>query len=126
MEEDFPPLPKDSFGTSLAVKAVSPNLEEYCAPAFYLTPPIDDTDNNVIYINEKDSPQGLRLYTTLAHEGYPGHLYQTVYSNRHIASTKDNYVRQLLWYGGYLEGWALYVEFLSYDYASVALSDGKA
>ncbi|MBO4981866.1 MAG: DUF885 domain-containing protein [Lachnospiraceae bacterium] len=123
MEEDFPPLPKDSFGTSLAVKAVSPNLEEYCAPAFYLTPPIDDTDNNVIYINEKDSPQGLRLYTTLAHEGYPGHLYQTVYSNRHIASTKDNYVRQLLWYGGYLEGWALYVEFLSYDYASVALSD---
>ena len=26
--------------------------------------------------------------------------------------------RKLIWYGGYLEGWALYVEFLSYDYAA--------
>ena len=27
-------------------------------------------------------------------------------------------VRKLIWYGGYLEGWALYVEFISYDYAA--------
>ncbi|MBR4084960.1 MAG: DUF885 domain-containing protein [Lachnospiraceae bacterium] len=100
------------------VKNVSPSLEEYCAPAFYLTPPLDDTENNVIYINQKNSPEGLELFTTLAHEGYPGHMYQTVYSNKRLATQDTGLVRQLLWYGGYLEGWALYVEFLSYDCAS--------
>jgi len=100
------------------VKNVSPSLEEYCAPAFYLTPPLDDTDNNVIYINQKNSPDGLELFTTLAHEGYPGHMYQSVYSNKLLAGQDTGLVRQLLWYGGYLEGWALYVEFLSYDCAS--------
>ena len=108
---------------SVTVKAVSPSLEKYCAPAFYLTAPVDDTDNNVIYINEKNSPVGLELYTTLAHEGYPGHLYQTVYSNRTFLQESENPVRNILWYGGYLEGWALYVEFESYDYATALLEE---
>jgi len=119
MQSDFPSLTQTGQAQpTVMVKNVSKNLEQYTAPAFYLTPPIDDTDNNVIYINQKNSPKGLELYTTLAHEGYPGHLYQTVYSNRSFLENKENKVRQLLWYGGYLEGWALYVEFLSYDYAS--------
>lgn len=105
------------------VKNVSPSLEEYCAPAFYLTPPLDDTDSNVIYINQKNSPDGLELFTTLAHEGYPGHMYQSVYSNNLLAGQDTGLVRQLLWYGGYLEGWALYVEFLSYDCASQLMEE---
>ncbi len=120
MEKDFPglgELPKAS------VKSVSASLENYCAPAFYLTAPLDDTDSNVIYINKKDCPTGLELYTTLAHEGYPGHLYQTVYSNRSFMTNNENEVRQLLWYGGYLEGWALYVEFYGYTYASGLLQE---
>lgn len=108
---------------SVTVKDVSPSLEPYSAPAFYLTTPIDDTENNVIYINRRNSPSGLELYTTLAHEGYPGHLYQTVYSNRSFLENDINKARQLLWYGGYLEGWALYVEFRSFDYASELLSE---
>ncbi len=138
MQNDFPSLPNtqsdrqsnrqslkqaeeaSSTGLypSVSVKTVSPSLEKYCAPAFYLTAPLDDTDNNVIYINEENSPTGLELYTTLAHEGYPGHLYQTVYCNRSFVNNNENNVREILWYGGYLEGWALYVEFLSFDYAS--------
>ncbi|MBE5884258.1 MAG: DUF885 domain-containing protein [Lachnospiraceae bacterium] len=131
MQGEFPAFPDSSspapgHGAELAstslpavsVKSVSPSLEQYCSPAFYLTAPIDDTDNNVIYINQKNSPTGLELYTTLAHEGYPGHLYQTVYSNRSFLQNRENNVRQLLWYGGYLEGWALYVEFRSFDYAA--------
>ena len=108
----------EATNPQVKVKNVSPSLEEYCAPAFYLTPPLDDTDNNVIYINQKNSPDGLELFTTLAHEGYPGHMYQSVYSNKLLAGQDTGLVRQLLWYGGYLEGWALYVEFLSYDCAS--------
>lgn len=122
MAEDFPALPEEGKIT-VYVKSVSPNLESYCAPAFYLTAPIDDTDSNVIYINRKNSPAGLELYTTLAHEGYPGHLYQTVYSNYYMTAEEENPVRQILWYGGYLEGWALYVEFLSYDYAAEACDE---
>ncbi len=124
MSGSFPHLPEDTSAMpAVTVKAVSQSLEEYCAPAFYLTAPLDDTDSNVIYINEKNSPGGLELYTTLAHEGYPGHLYQTVYSNRSFLSQGENKVRQLLWYGGYQEGWALYVEFLSFDYASALLEE---
>ena len=108
---------------TVTIKSVSSNLEQYSAPAFYLTTPIDDTENNVIYINQKNSPAGLELYTTLAHEGYPGHLYQTVYSNRSLLQKKENNARQLLWYGGYLEGWALYVEFGSYDYATELMQE---
>ena len=115
MKNDFPvsaPVP------SVTVKDVVPSLEPFSAPAFYLTAPLGDSDNNVIYINRRNSPQGLELYTTLAHEGFPGHLYQTVYSNRSFERRNENPIRKLLWYGGYLEGWALYVEFLSYDYAA--------
>lgn len=123
MKGDFPALPTGgSSGETVQVKSVSPCLEKYCAPAFYLTAPIDDTDSNVIYINHKNSPEGLELYTTLAHEGYPGHLYQTVYNNRFSLNNDENNARQLLWYGGYLEGWAVYVEFISYDYASAIYS----
>lgn len=130
MAVDFPTLEEISSDSAdaaalpqVTVKSVSPSLEDYCAPAFYLTTPIDDTDNNVIYVNEKNSPTGLELYTTLAHEGYPGHLYQNVYCNRSFVTNGENKVRQLLWYGGYLEGWALYTEFISFDYASALLNE---
>ncbi len=115
MKNDFPvsnPVP------TTTVKDVVPSLEPYSAPAFYLTTPLGASDNNVIYINRRNSPQGLELYTTLAHEGFPGHLYQTVYNNRTFFDKDRNPARKLIWYGGYLEGWALYVEFLSYDYAA--------
>lgn len=119
MSADFPSLKQpDGSKPSLAIKTVSKSLEDFCAPAFYLTPPLDDTDSNVIYINQKTTPEGLELFTTLAHEGYPGHMYQSVYSNNLLADSDCGPIRQLLWYGGYLEGWALYVEFMSYDYAS--------
>ncbi len=115
MQPAFPAIPE---GTSLScsIKPVSPSLEDYCSPAFYLTPPIDDISENSIYINHKDNPAGLELYTTLAHEGYPGHLYQTVYHHLHQQDARINPARNLLNYGGYTEGWALYVEMLSYEY----------
>lgn len=50
-------------------------------------------------------------------------MYQTVYNNRDFMIRDENYARRLLWYGGYLEGWALYVEFYGYDYASALLRE---
>ena len=125
MAEDFPTFPSsvDAVLPSCKVKTVSDSLEPFSAPAFYLTPPLDDSSNNVIYINEAECPAGLSLYTTLAHEGYPGHLYQSVYHQQHLQEEELNPVRELLWYGGYLEGWALYTEFISYDYAIDIIED---
>ena len=124
MAQDFPSLSSGGQKVpSVTVKAVSGSLADYSAPAFYLTPPLDDTSANVIYINEKDTPDALELYTTLAHEGYPGHLYQSVYSRRYLSGQNVHPVRQLLNYGGYQEGWALYVEFLAYDYACAIMQE---
>ena len=124
MTLDFPSLAVGGQQLpTVTVKAVSDSLADYTAPAFYLTPPLDDTSANVIYVNEKDMPNVLELYTTLAHEGYPGHLYQSVYSRRYLKEQGADPVRQLLNYGGYQEGWALYVEFIAYDYACELLSE---
>lgn len=126
MAADFPALSEVAGEQALpvcTVKSISRNLEDYCSPAFYLTPPLDDIHENVIYINHKNNPEGAELYTTLAHEGYPGHLYQTVYSQLYFRKTNVNPVRSLLSYGGYVEGWAMYVELMSYDYAKALMKE---
>lgn len=125
MADDFPALTRlsESIAPVCTVKSVSKNLEQYCSPAFYLTPPLDDISENVIYINQKNNPSGVSLYTTLAHEGYPGHLYQTVYSQLYLQKSNANPVRSLLNYGGYTEGWAMYVELRAYDYAKRVMKD---
>jgi uncharacterized protein (DUF885 family) len=99
------------------VKSVSPAMQDYTSPAYYLSPPIDNYWENTIYINRKDNLSGLSLYTTLAHEGYPGHLYQTVYNRIYMEKTSGNPIRHILHYGGYQEGWALYVEMEAFDFA---------
>lgn len=126
MISDFPALPvlnDASFNASYTIKSVSPAMEDYCSPAYYLTPPIDDMSSNIIYINHKNSPDALTLYTTLAHEGYPGHLYQTVYSQLYMNQEEASCIRYLLHYGGYVEGWALYVENMSYRYAQTLVQN---
>lgn len=103
-KEDFPVPPEVDY----TIKYVHPSMEEHESPAFYLTPPIDDIENNVIYINRKDLDD--EIYTTIAHEGYPGHLYQTVSTSEHGLTL----ARNLFSYSGYSEGWATYVEMYSY------------
>lgn len=107
ISQDFPQPPDVSY----EVKYVHDSLQEYLSPAFYLIPPIDDTDHNVIYINPASDYNALELYTTLAHEGYPGHLYQTVTFEEY----SDEPLRSILNFGGYTEGWATYVEMYAYS-----------
>ena len=124
MEPDFPKLACISEnkikGSPIVceLKMVSPSMEAYSSPAYYLTPPIDDLQHNTIYLNEPNITDDLTLYTTLAHEGYPGHLYQTVYSQSCFNRQNASCIRSLLHYGGFVEGWAVYVENLSYGYAA--------
>ena len=127
MQADFPPLTALSdSGISCTVKNVDAALESYTSPAFYMSPPIDDLFHNTICINRSSTSDGIELYTTLAHEGYPGHLYQTVYSSLYGSVQNGQRVRELLFYGGYVEGWAYYTEQLSYDYAAQLLAASGA
>ncbi|MCI8561138.1 MAG: DUF885 domain-containing protein [Dorea sp.] len=111
MKDDFPKLP----AVDVQIKYVQKSLEEYLSPAFYMIPALDNTQSNVIYINAGHIPDDLSLFTTLAHEGYPGHLYQNVY----YMNQNPDPIRCLLGYGGYTEGWATYCEMLSYYYAPI-------
>ncbi len=106
--KDFPALPACSY----TLKDVPEALEPFLSPAFYLTSPIDDPSRNVIYINRSEQYASQPLSYTLAHEGYPGHLYQTVYFH----SSGKSGLRKLLSFPGYTEGWATYVEHLSYGW----------
>ena len=108
---DFPAPPQ----TEVEICHVDPVLSEYLAPAFYITAPIDDISHNRIYINDAKNDTDIYYFTTLAHEGYPGHLYQTICT----ASYGAPEVRSLLNYPGYTEGWATYTEMQAFYYAGL-------
>ena len=112
LKSNFPDPPK----VSTQIKYVQKSMEDYLSPAFYMIPAIDNSSENVIYINQGHLPDDLSLFTTLAHEGYPGHLYQTTY----YAGTDPDPIRSLLNFGGYTEGWATYTEMMSYYYAPLS------
>lgn len=115
MAEQFPMKSDEAY--SYTVKDVDASLEAYTSPAYYFTPPLDAISQNVIYINHSTTSKGIDLYTTLAHEGFPGHLYQSVTFQTYAQNTKLPSLRSLLYFGGYVEGYATYVEMLSYEYA---------
>lgn len=106
LDGSFPKPPK----VDTQIKYVEKSMEDYLSPAFYMIPAIDSAKDNVIYLNPGHLPDDISLYTTLAHEGYPGHLYQNVY----YAEQNPNPIRSLLQFGGYTEGWATYSEMMSY------------
>ena len=108
---DFPAPPQ----TDVEICHVDPALSEYLAPAFYITAPIDDISHNRIYINDAKNDTDIYYFTTLAHEGYPGHLYQTICTSSYGAPE----VLSLLNYLGYTEGWATYTEMQSFYYAGL-------
>ena len=109
MLKDFPEAPEVSF----RVEYIDECVADYLAPAFYVTSAVDNYEDNSIFINASTDATDISYFTTLAHEGYPGHLYQTVMSYEAGLSP----ARCILNYPGYVEGWATYVEMISYSYA---------
>uniref|UniRef100_UPI004056A082 DUF885 domain-containing protein n=1 Tax=Agathobacter sp. TaxID=2021311 RepID=UPI004056A082 len=106
------PEPADA---SCTIDYIDPCLEEYLSPAFYIVAPIDNYTKNRIFLNNSDSHSDIYAFTTMAHEGYPGHLYQTLMTYEYGFEP----VRSILDYNGFVEGWATYVEMMSYAYAGL-------
>ena len=103
-------FPKLKNFPNINIKYVDKSMEEHFSPAAYLTSPIDYLDEQFIYLNEAEIKDDYNyLYSTLAHEGLPGHLYQDVY----FKSQDVNLIRKILKNSGYTEGWATYTEMYS-------------
>ena len=111
MLHDFPQMEEIRY----VVREVHERLQEHVSPAFFLTPAIDEFDDNTIYLNPSSISDDLSLFTILAHEGYPGHMYQIVYN----LQQSPHPVRRALGNTGYSEGWATYAEMESYYYAGL-------
>lgn len=91
-------------------KVVPDSMKDNFSPAAYLTSRIDRTKEPLmIIVNGEYEPS---LYDTIAHEGYPGHMYQDCYFKSQNFST----FRYLTDCSGYAEGWATYVEDNSYRF----------
>ena len=82
--------------------------------AYYVSSRIDDISINNIKVNSSAvADDTTTLYTTMAHEGFPGHLYQftSMYANDNICD-----VRKTLDFIGVTEGWAEYASDIAMDY----------
>lgn len=120
MAADFP-TPED---LPFEVNYVPESMEEYTNPAYYILPPIDYLQNNIIYINQDHLTGGTEDFVTLAHEGFPGHLFQTTY----FYGNNPDKIRKLFSFSGYTEGWGTYAEMYSYrlsemDDAAIRLNE---
>lgn len=110
-------FPSLNYQPEIVVKFIDKAMEEHFSPAAYMTSAIDNLEKEYIYLNGSSVlTDGVYkynyLYTTLAHEGLPGHLYQNVY----FKSTDANPLRKVLKSSGYSEGWATYAEIFSYEF----------
>lgn len=105
-QDMFPAIPAIDF----TIEPVHESLVNIVSPAFFMTPPLDDYEHNSIYTNLTSDGAG-NIWSTLAHEGVPGHMYQFVY----FLSNDPEPIRTIMSFNGYEEGWATYAELTSYD-----------
>lgn len=112
IKDDFPSVGKLNYD----IKAIGEDLASGGVAAYYNIPAIDGTTNKQIRVNMlKDALdiQSLKTYSTLAHEGIPGHMYQIAYAYK---NQKDPWRNSMANYLGYIEGYATYVELYALQY----------
>lgn len=121
LKQDFPSLPQTS---QVTIKQIPQALLAYTAPAYYFIPRIQmcrpgniNNIENTIYYSSNACADPISLYTTLAHEGFPGHMYQNIYFIASHGVSEANVLRYSLDFPGYSEGWAMYIELLAYERA---------
>ena len=100
IKDDFPEIMKHN----VTLQEVPAALEDFFSPAAYLSCRIDDPTDNLIVTNTAALTGYQNLLETVAHEGYPGHLYESVYHAQNISS----YYQRTASFLGFSEGWAEY------------------
>ncbi len=101
MPKLVPPMPE----VEVTYTEVPKELQESFSPAAYLTPSLDGYLHNIILTNPKDQEQ--YSMSTLAHEGFPGHMYQFTY--QYALGTIPKY-QLMIESNGYAESWSTNAE----------------
>lgn len=112
MHQIFPDMPRK---VECQYKKVDTSMQESACPACYLTPRMDDFYHNVVYVNKKKGYNANKVFPTIAHETYPGHLYQNCY----FLEQNPMPVRTIFGTSGYSEGWGTYSELYSFHLAGL-------
>ena len=113
---DFPGIPAHEY----SLMDVPEVFEENFSPAAYLGYHIDNYNANLLIVNNGQVDENYGI--SIAHEGYPGHMFQSVYTRSH---TKHIYL-YLFESIGYSEGWATYTQYYSMKYFSDSGKPTKA
>lgn len=112
IQEDFPDLGKIEY----RIDALPGALSVDSIAAYFNIPSLDGNEKKIIKVNGKKSAadiSALEMYSTLAHEGLPGHMYQYAYASRGLSNQP---LRYLISFSGYAEGYATYAQYLSWKY----------
>ena len=108
--EDYPEIQKVDYSVNYLDASVAQDM----VSAYYVNPPIDDVTENVIKVNPNKKNIG-DIYATLAHEGFPGHLYYSNYINQNANHPIKKVISNLT----LIEGWATYVAAESYQWSGL-------
>lgn len=119
MQEDFPLIGDINYVIKDINQAV---IGEANVMAYYWVSPLDNTRSEQMRVNPKYADlNSLSTYTTVTHEGLPGHMYQRNY----IRQNCDN--NYMLAFGdvnkSMQEGYANYVGYYAMNYLDFKLSD---
>ncbi len=110
MTNDFPQIEDVDYKMIIAPEPLADLLG--ATSAFYVLAALDDPlgDQKLTLVGDYSDSD----FLTIAHEGYPGHMYQNIYDAT-INKTPD--IVRILNIAGYTEGYANYVEEYSAKYA---------
>lgn len=110
--QHFPSVPPQNY----VIDPIAPSIAADGVDAYFCRPAVDGTAPLQIRVNLNESAGELatpELFTTVAHESFPGHLYQEAYAAQQIA---DPFRTILCSFSGYSEGYATYAELYAYNY----------
>ena len=83
------------------------------AVAYYMKSALDNSSSEYITLNPIKLGDQNDVLSTMAHEGYPGHLYAYIYSKQ----LNIHNISKVMSSTAHAEGWATYVQIKLYEYA---------
>ena len=119
IKDDFP-----SVGTlNYRIKPIGEDLASGGVAAYFNIPALDGTTPKQIRVNMLEDAlnvQSLETFSTVAHEGIPGHMYQIAYAYKNV---KDPWRNSMASFLGYTEGYATYTELYALKYLDGVSAD---
>ena len=119
IKDDFP-----SVGTlNYRIRPIGEDLASGGVAAYFNIPALDGTTPKQIRVNMLEDAlnvQSLETFSTVAHEGIPGHMYQIAYAYKNV---KDPWRISMASFLGYTEGYATYTELYALKYLDGVSAD---